>query len=811
MISLANALDRAGDRIGAMRAYLNYYRESAADSPLKKIALDNIRRIVLAGAGVQDDEILGELLLAMQDRKIDLTRENITPAAATGPKVTLIVPCYNVESYLEACVESIRRQTLKSFECILVDDFSKDSTPSIAKAIAQSDKRFRFFQHRANGGLAAARNTGLRLSRGRYVAFLDSDDLLARESLERRANVLARYDCAAQVAGVFDLSQTIDHEFSGEIDGKEARYKTSFVDFVTTQGDCPFNANQPMIKRTVLVDMGGFPESYPQAEDWRLWSKVMRAGYIFLPVQSIGSGYRQTPGSLIRREPLLHVRKSVRNYYRAHQRYDAELEAVEQRYEKTFFAAPLFMLEAGFYKAQGALLSRVVTFFGIEIARLQNQCGRQVDLDVLFAILDEAIPDRAVSVGSVTPKTIRTWLENGSKRYYGGTSTTPDVKDRFESICYAFIGRLYGSKVALFIGVHAMPSRPLVRRDALVVDILFLPHKAYHTKSFQLLMPLLDRAGLTYRIVDLAVPYRDEGAFVSELKEHFISYNEFVLSRLLPRVIVCMNDWDTVVKPVIVAAKRRGIETVGIVEGVQDYRDEDTGRIRNAYREVAHVFLPGSFDRQYFASTSQSVWVTGVQRLDGLARWRHARAGRAASAMRVAVVNVNFSYGVMTDRRSTWLADVAMACETAGYQMIVSQHPQDGADLSGYEVSDRPLYDLMVDADCLISRFSGAILESLVIGCPVVYYNGHGEKVDKFHDSLGGYLVADTPSALVDALKSGLFVSANPSEFLLQHCDLNPADSRSSVEKTVCALVELSHRSQPTLADMAALKMDLGF
>jgi hypothetical protein len=221
------------------------------------------------------------------------------------------------------------------------------------------------------------------------------------------------------------------------------------------------------------------------------------------------------------------------------------------------------------------------------------------------------------------------------------------------------------------------------------------------------------------------------------------------------------------------------------------------------------VFLPGSFDRKYFAGSKQRLWVTGVQRLDGLGAWIDRRAARGPGK-RIVVVNVNFSYGVMTDRRPAWLADIAQACREAGYRMIVSQHPQDDADLSGYEVSKQGLYDLIVEADCLVSRFSGAILESMVVGCPVIYYNGLHEKVDKFHDSLGGYTVADSKESLAAALKSGTFLRFDGREFLRQHCDLDDSDPRNSVEKTVEALLTLSKRSRPSLEDMTAFKRALG-
>ena len=90
-------------------------------------------------------------------------------------EISIIVPVYNVERHLPRCIESIRRQTMKDLEILLVDDGSTDSSGEICDRHAAEDPRIRVL-HRQNGGLVSARQTGLRMSTGRYVAFADSDD-----------------------------------------------------------------------------------------------------------------------------------------------------------------------------------------------------------------------------------------------------------------------------------------------------------------------------------------------------------------------------------------------------------------------------------------------------------------------------------------------------------------------------------------------------------------------------------------------------------------------------------------------------------
>ena len=97
--------------------------------------------------------------------------------------VSVVVPVFNVEPYIDECVSSIMRQTYENLEVILVDDGSTDSCPDICDAWAERDSRVRVI-HRENGGLAAARNTGLDAMTGEYVAFVDSDDWVAPDYVE---------------------------------------------------------------------------------------------------------------------------------------------------------------------------------------------------------------------------------------------------------------------------------------------------------------------------------------------------------------------------------------------------------------------------------------------------------------------------------------------------------------------------------------------------------------------------------------------------------------------------------------------------
>lgn len=107
------------------------------------------------------------------------------------PLLSIIVPVYKVEKYLERCVESLCSQTLRDIEIILVNDGSPDRCPELCEALARQDSRIRVV-HKKNGGLSSARNAGLRVATGDYVGFVDSDDTVDLDMFEKLHRVIVR-------------------------------------------------------------------------------------------------------------------------------------------------------------------------------------------------------------------------------------------------------------------------------------------------------------------------------------------------------------------------------------------------------------------------------------------------------------------------------------------------------------------------------------------------------------------------------------------------------------------------------------------
>ena len=162
----------------------------------------------------------------------------------TRPKISIIVPIYNVEPYLEHCIQSLIDQTLKEIEIILVDDESPDKCPEKCDEYATIDTRIKVL-HKKNGGLGLARNSGLELATGEFVAFLDSDDFVDSKMYQELYEKVKQYDSDTCYCGYFHF------------DGKDALPVIEGIkDEQVFQGD-------EEIKK-FLFNMIGMPTTYPR-------------------------------------------------------------------------------------------------------------------------------------------------------------------------------------------------------------------------------------------------------------------------------------------------------------------------------------------------------------------------------------------------------------------------------------------------------------------------------------------------------------------------------------------------------------------
>lgn len=369
-------------------------------------------RATLASAA----KTLGEAILRIEGGGVGPTAPDVD-----GPLVSVVVPCYNDERFLADCVQSVLLQTFTRWECIVVDDASTDRSGAIAAELADSDPRVRVITRGRNGGLSAARNTGLLASKGDLVTFLDSDDLLFADSLEHRVGRMVELWAKGDVAGVFCGIRQEGEDYGVADLGESPKWKWGETkDFLSTRGECPFNAHAPLLRRQLLTDIGGFDESMLHgAEDWDLWLRIMRHGYAFEPVSRVGGIYRQRQGSMVKRMPMEHLAEAKRLLRTAHEPFPLEKARVEGPF---LFSDPL-----GVHLEDLDVAGRVLQFAGMTAVADPTAID-----EVLTALPDVslAVVDRHDSTTTRVRSGIRRGLCVGEPEFRRLGDATQDLVER---------------------------------------------------------------------------------------------------------------------------------------------------------------------------------------------------------------------------------------------------------------------------------------------------------------------------------------------------------------------------------------------
>lgn len=183
------------------------------------------------------------------------------------PTVSVIIPTYNRAHLISRAIQSVLKQTYKDFEVIVIDDGSTDNTEYIIKQFQDKDNRIRYIKHKKNKGGSAARNAGIKLSKGDYIAFQDSDDEWLSEKLEKQMKFFegAPSNVGVVYSGFWRIEgDTKNYIPSSQVTEKEGNVHKELLkgNFVTTQSI--------VIRKECFEKAGMFDESLPRLQDWDL-------------------------------------------------------------------------------------------------------------------------------------------------------------------------------------------------------------------------------------------------------------------------------------------------------------------------------------------------------------------------------------------------------------------------------------------------------------------------------------------------------------------------------------------------------------
>ncbi len=197
--------------------------------------------------------------------------------------VSIITPSYNASKFIEETINSVLMQTYTNWELIIVDDSSVDNSVEIIESYLKNDVRIKLIQLEKNIGAAEARNIGLRMAKGRYIAFLDSDDIWMPQKLEKQLRFMQKKAIAFSFTAYQQMSA----------DGKILKKSINAPPFITYNG---YLKNTIIGCLTVIInrDLTGSFEmpNIKSSHDMALWLEIMKRGFVAYGINETLAKYR---------------------------------------------------------------------------------------------------------------------------------------------------------------------------------------------------------------------------------------------------------------------------------------------------------------------------------------------------------------------------------------------------------------------------------------------------------------------------------------------------------------------------------------
>jgi glycosyltransferase involved in cell wall biosynthesis len=241
------------------------------------------------------------------------------------PLISVIIPTYNCAPYLVSAIQSAMDQTYSNVEIVVVNDGSSDNTDEVVQPFLDQI----IYVKQENKGLSGARNEGFSASHGQYICFLDADDLLLPDKVQRQLAVFEREpDLGVVISGYI----TVAEDGCTEINRVEKKWHHDAMEKLLNHEVFPPHA--PLIRRSILEKTALFPEDIDTAEsqeDWQLWLDMALNGVVFSSCPEPLCKYRRRPGS-ISSNPLKHSdgARRVVNWLRQHPKIGPYRSQVER-------------------------------------------------------------------------------------------------------------------------------------------------------------------------------------------------------------------------------------------------------------------------------------------------------------------------------------------------------------------------------------------------------------------------------------------------------------------------------------------------
>lgn len=200
-----------------------------------------------------------------------------------SPLVSVIMPCYNMEKYISDTIASVRKQTFPHWELVIVDDASTDRTVDIVKSYQNQDDRIRFFVKPTHSGIADTRNQCLKMAQGRYLAFLDSDDVWYPEKLEQQLQFMTERNIG------FSYSSYDCIDDSGNPLHKTVKAKCD-LDYESYLRNTIIGCSTVMLDKSVVGEV--IVPNFRTSEDTATWLNILKKGFLAYAIEQPLTSYR---------------------------------------------------------------------------------------------------------------------------------------------------------------------------------------------------------------------------------------------------------------------------------------------------------------------------------------------------------------------------------------------------------------------------------------------------------------------------------------------------------------------------------------
>lgn len=194
--------------------------------------------------------------------------------------ISIIIPCYNSEKYISETIDSIKNQKFNNWECIIVNDGSTDNSEKIILSMIYNDNRFRYVKQE-NKGPSNARNNGVKLSKAKYITFIDADDILGFEYISNGVNYMNNHEELSLYYG-----KVIHFD-----ENKEFIYKPSTKEYKQILRHNQFHTTT-IIRRCDFINCGGYNEDLDNKEDWEFYVRFLYKDKKFYISDDIAFKYR---------------------------------------------------------------------------------------------------------------------------------------------------------------------------------------------------------------------------------------------------------------------------------------------------------------------------------------------------------------------------------------------------------------------------------------------------------------------------------------------------------------------------------------